>query len=28
VAEAHDGSVTVANRPEGGTVFTLKLRPA
>jgi len=28
VAEAHDGSVTVANRPEGGTIFTLKLRPA
>lgn len=28
VAEAHDGSITVANRPEGGAVFTLKLRPA
>ncbi|SJZ93415.1 Signal transduction histidine kinase [Enhydrobacter aerosaccus] len=28
VAEAHDGSVAVANRPEGGAVFTLKLRPA
>ena len=27
VAEAHEGSVTVANRPEGGAVFTLKLRP-
>lgn len=27
VAEAHDGSVTVANRPEGGAVFTLTLRP-
>jgi signal transduction histidine kinase len=28
VADAHDGSVTVANRPEGGAVFTLRLRPA
>jgi signal transduction histidine kinase len=28
VAEAHDGSVTVDNRPEGGAVFTLRLRPA
>jgi signal transduction histidine kinase len=28
VAEAHDGSVTVANRPEGGAMFTLRLRPA
>ncbi|HEY6980184.1 sensor histidine kinase [Reyranella sp.] len=28
VAEAHDGSVTVENRPEGGAVFTLKLRPS
>lgn len=28
VAEAHDGSVTVENRPEGGTIFTLKLRLA
>ncbi len=28
VAEAHEGSVTVENRPEGGAVFTLKLRPA
>jgi signal transduction histidine kinase len=27
VAEAHDGSVTVENRPEGGAVFTLRLRP-
>jgi signal transduction histidine kinase len=27
VAETHDGSVTVANRPEGGAVFTLRLRP-
>lgn len=26
VAEAHDGSVTVENRPEGGAVFTLKLK--
>ena len=28
VAEAHDGSVNVDNRPEGGAVFTLQLRPA
>jgi len=28
VAEAHDGSVTVVNRPEGGAVFSLRLRPA
>lgn len=28
VAEAHEGSVTVDNRPEGGAVFTLRLRPA
>jgi len=28
VAEAHDGSIAVANNPEGGAVFTLKLRPA
>lgn len=28
VAEAHDGSVTVENRPGGGAVFTLRLRPA
>ena len=28
VAEAHDGSVTVENRPEGGAIFTLRLRPA
>ncbi len=28
VAEAHDGSVTVENRPDGGAVFTLRLRPA
>lgn len=27
VAETHDGSVTVENRPEGGAVFTLRLRP-
>jgi signal transduction histidine kinase len=27
VAETHEGSVTAANRPEGGAVFTLKLRP-
>jgi signal transduction histidine kinase len=27
VAEAHDGSVTVENRPEGGAIFTLRLRP-
>jgi signal transduction histidine kinase len=28
VAETHDGSVTVENRPGGGAAFTLKLRPA
>jgi len=28
VAEAHDGSITVDNRPEGGAVFTLRLHPA
>jgi signal transduction histidine kinase len=28
VAETHGGSVTVANRPGGGAVFTLSLRPA
>jgi signal transduction histidine kinase len=28
VAEAHDGSVTVERRPGGGSVFTLRLRPA
>ena len=28
VAEAHDGSVTVDGRPGGGTIFTLRLRPA
>jgi signal transduction histidine kinase len=28
VAEAHDGSVTVENRPGGGAVFTLRVRPA
>jgi signal transduction histidine kinase len=28
VAEAHDGSVSVEGRPGGGSVFTLKLRPA
>jgi signal transduction histidine kinase len=28
VAETHDGSVTVENRPGGGAVFTLRLRPA
>jgi signal transduction histidine kinase len=27
VAETHNGAVTVANRPEGGAVFTLSLRP-
>jgi signal transduction histidine kinase len=27
VAETHDGSITVENRPEGGAVFTLRLRP-
>jgi len=28
VAAAHDGSVSVADRPGGGAVFTLQLRPA
>jgi signal transduction histidine kinase len=28
VAEAHDGSVTVEDRPGGGSIFTLRLRPA
>ncbi len=28
VAETHGGSVTVANRPGGGAVFTLRLQPA
>ncbi|HZB57019.1 MAG TPA: ATP-binding protein [Reyranella sp.] len=28
VAESHDGSVTVENRPTGGAAFTLRLRPA
>jgi signal transduction histidine kinase len=28
VAEAHDGSVAVTERPGGGAVFTLRLRPA
>ncbi len=28
VAEAHEGSVSVSNRPEGGAMFTLRLRPA
>jgi signal transduction histidine kinase len=27
VAETHDGSVTVENRPGGGAVFTLRVRP-
>jgi signal transduction histidine kinase len=27
VAETHDGTVTVENRPTGGAVFTLSLRP-
>jgi signal transduction histidine kinase len=27
VAEAHDGSVMVEKRPEGGAVFCLRLRP-
>lgn len=27
VAETHDGSVTVENRPSGGAVFTLRLQP-
>ncbi len=28
VAESHDGSITVENRPTGGAIFTLRLRPA
>jgi signal transduction histidine kinase len=28
VAEAHDGSISVENRPQGGAMFTLELRPA
>lgn len=28
VAETHDGSITVQNQPDGGAVFTLRLRPA
>jgi len=28
VAEAHDGSITVEDRPGGGAVFTLRLMPA
>jgi len=28
VAEAHDGSVMVQERPGGGSIFTLRLRPA
>ncbi len=28
VAEAHEGSVSVAERPGGGSIFTLRLRPA
>jgi len=28
VAEAHDGSINVDSGPQGGAVFTLKLRPA
>ncbi len=28
VAEAHEGTITVENRPEGGAIFTLKLRLA
>jgi signal transduction histidine kinase len=28
VAEAHEGSVSVEDRPGGGAVFVLKLRPA
>jgi len=28
VAEAHEGSVSVENRPGGGSIFTLRLRPA
>ena len=27
VAEAHGGSIEVKNRPEGGAIFTLKLKP-
>jgi len=28
VAEAHEGSVSIDDRPGGGSIFTLKLRPA
>ena len=28
VAAAHEGSVSVDDRPGGGAVFTLRLRPA
>lgn len=28
VAEAHDGTVTITDRPGGGSIFTLRLRPA
>ena len=28
VAEAHEGSISVKNRPGGGAMFTLRLRPA
>lgn len=28
VAEAHDGSITIEDRPGGGAVFTLRLKPA
>jgi signal transduction histidine kinase len=28
VAEAHDGTIAVDNVPDGGAVFTLRLRPA
>lgn len=28
VAAAHDGTITVEDRPQGGSVFTLRLRPA
>lgn len=28
VAAAHDGTITVDDRPQGGSVFTLRLRPA
>lgn len=28
VAEAHDGTVSIDNAPDGGAVFTLRLRPA